>query len=113
MAKKWSRGRVALHRDRGEPVSDPCFDVRLWLQTESQRGWIWAYNLEHLDLVRRFVQAPLREGIPWHDRGRKMTVVARLPSWMQEAKNHSEVLRTIARSTCSFSDVRRRATRRT
>lgn len=102
MAKKWSRGTVALHRDRCEPASDPYFDVRLWLQTETRHGWVWAYNLEHLDLIRRFVQAPLREGIPWHDHGRKMTLVARLPSWMQQAKNRGEVLRAIARIHASL-----------
>ncbi|MEH0422708.1 hypothetical protein [Streptomyces sp. B21-083] len=97
LAKDWSRGGVALHRDRHAPATDPYFDVRLWLQTETRHGWVWAYNLEHLDLIRRFVRAPLREGIPWHDHGRRMTVVARLPAWMQQAKNRDEVLRAIAR----------------
>jgi hypothetical protein len=102
MAKEWSRGGVALHRDRHAPATDPYFDVRLWLQTETRHGWVWAYNLEHLDLIKRFVQAPLREGIPWHDHGRKMTVVARLPAWMQQAKNRDEVLRAIARIHASL-----------
>ncbi|MFI6564056.1 hypothetical protein [Streptomyces sp. NPDC050534] len=102
MAKDWSRGGVALHRDRYAPATDPYFDVHLWLQTETRHGWVWAYNLEHLDLIRRFVQAPLREGIPWHDRGRRMTVVARLPAWMQQAKNRDEVLRGIARIHASL-----------
>ncbi|MCX5096589.1 hypothetical protein OOK36_49325 [Streptomyces sp. NBC_00365] len=102
MAKEWSRGCVALHRDRYEPATDPYFDVRLWLQTETRHGWVWAYNLEHLDLIRRFVQASLREGIPWHDHGRRMTVVTRLPAWMQQAKNRDEVLRAIARIHASL-----------
>ncbi|MFC8972409.1 hypothetical protein ACFT39_10180 [[Kitasatospora] papulosa] len=97
VVREWSRGGVVLHRDRHAPATDPYFDVRLWLQAETRHGWIWAYNLEHLDLIRRFVQAPLREAIPWHDHGRKMTVVARLPAWMQQAKNRDEVLRAIAR----------------
>ncbi|MFF6787471.1 hypothetical protein ACFY9C_00130 [Streptomyces filamentosus] len=102
MAKEWSRGSVALHRGRRAPATDPYFNARLWLQTETRHGWVWAYNLEHLDLIRRFVQAPLREGIPWHDHGRKMTVVARLPAWMQQAKNRDEVLRAIARVHASL-----------
>ncbi len=96
-AKEWSRERLALHRDRYEPAVDPYFGFRLWLQTETRHGRIWAYNLEHLDLIARFVRAPLREGVPWHDQGRRMTVVARLPAWMQQAKNRDEVLRAIAR----------------
>lgn len=102
MAKEWSGGGVALHRDRHAPATDPYFHVRLRLQTETRHGWVWAYNLEHLDLLRRFVQAPLREGIPWHDHGRRMTVVARLPAWMQQAKNRDEVLRAIARIHASL-----------
>ncbi|WP_413760666.1 hypothetical protein [Streptomyces sp. MMBL 11-3] len=105
MAKDWSRGGVALHRDRHAPATDPYFDVRLRLQIETRHGWVWAYNLEHLELIRRFVQAPLREGIPWHDHGRKMTVVARLPAWMQQAKNRDEVLRAITRIHASLLHV--------
>ncbi|MEV5565611.1 hypothetical protein AB0L54_22245, partial [Streptomyces sp. NPDC052196] len=101
-SKGWNRRVLALHRDRHAPATDPYFDVRLWLQTETRHGWVWAYNLEHLDLIRRFVQAPLREGIPWHKPGGKMTVVARLPGWMQQARNRDEVLRAIARIHASL-----------
>ncbi|MEV5518778.1 hypothetical protein AB0L50_38825 [Streptomyces flaveolus] len=101
-AKQWSGRGVALHRDRHTPATDPYFGLPLWLQTETRHGWVWAYNLEHLDLIRRFVQASLREGIPWHDHGRKMTVVARLPAWMQHAKNRDEVLRAIDRIHASL-----------
>ena len=101
-AKESRRGGLTLHRDPYGSARDPYFGVRLWLQTETRHGWVWAYNLEHLDLIRRFVQAPLREGIPWHDHGRKMTVVARLPAWMQQAKNRDEVLRAIARIHASL-----------
>ncbi|MFE0172314.1 hypothetical protein ACFWZ2_08335 [Streptomyces sp. NPDC059002] len=96
-AREWSRGGVVLHRDPHAPATDPYFGARLWLQTETRHGWVWAYDLEHLDLIKGFVQASLREGIPWHDHGRKMTAVARLPAWMQQAKNRDEVLRAIAR----------------
>ncbi|QES46521.1 hypothetical protein DEJ50_00250 [Streptomyces venezuelae] len=101
-AKEWIRGRVALHRDPHKPAADPYFDIRLWLQIETRHGWVWAYNLEHLDLIGRFVQAPLREGIPWHEPGRRMTVLARLPVWMQRAKNRDEVMRAIARIHASM-----------
>ncbi|MEU5686145.1 hypothetical protein [Streptomyces venezuelae] len=96
-AKESRRGGLAFRRDPCGSARDPYFGARLWLQTETRHGWVWAYNLEHLDLLKRFVQAQLREGIPWNDHGRKMTVVARLPAWMQQAKNRDEVLRAIAR----------------
>ncbi|MCP3757863.1 hypothetical protein [Streptomyces sp. TBY4] len=96
-AKERNRGSVSLHRDPHAPATDPHFGIRLWLQAETRHGWVWAYDLEHLDLITRFVRASLREGIPWHDHGRKMTVVARLPAWMKQAKNRDDVLRAIAR----------------
>ncbi|MFD7879100.1 hypothetical protein ACFV5G_34250, partial [Streptomyces sp. NPDC059766] len=68
----------------------------LWLETTTRHGTIWAYNLEHLDLLRRFVAASLRERAPWYEHGRKMTYVARLPAWIKSAKNRDEVLRAIA-----------------
>ncbi|MFF3348298.1 hypothetical protein [Streptomyces sp. NPDC002779] len=69
----------------------------LWLRAETRHGELWAYSLEHLDLIRRFVAADLRERAPWYEHGRKMTVVARLPAWVKSAKNRTEVLRVIDR----------------
>lgn len=69
----------------------------LWLRTGTRHGELWAYNLQHLDLIRRFVAADLRERAPWYDHGRKMTLVARLPAWMKSAKNRDEVLRAVNR----------------
>ncbi|MFD8996428.1 hypothetical protein [Streptomyces abikoensis] len=48
------------------------------------------------------MEAPLREGFAWHDHGRKKTVVACLPAWMQQAKNRDEVLRAITRIRASL-----------
>ncbi|WP_262059573.1 hypothetical protein [Streptomyces sp. STR69] len=75
----------------------PCSRPPLWLSTGTRHGELWAYNLQHLDLIRRFVAADLRERAPWYDHGRKMTLVARLPAWMKSAKNRDEVLRAVDR----------------
>ncbi|TFV33745.1 hypothetical protein E4K10_39985 [Streptomyces sp. T1317-0309] len=48
----------------------------LWLQLESRHGWLWAYNLEHLDLIHRFVQASLRERA--YDTGQSADLVVRV-----------------------------------
>ena len=74
-----------------------CYRPALWLRAETRHGELWAYNLEHLDVIRRFVAADLRERAPWYDTGRKMTLVARLPAWIKSAKNRGEVLRAIDR----------------
>ncbi|MGE9697748.1 hypothetical protein [Streptomyces sp. NRRL F-5630] len=102
LSQLWSGRSVALPRGTAEPAKDPYFGVPLWLQIETRHGWLWAYDLEHLDLLRRFVQAPLRERAPWYGTGPKMTLVARLPLWIKRAKNRDEILRAIARIRASL-----------
>lgn len=47
---------VLLTFSRGPgPINDPYFQVPLWLQTETRHGRIWAYNPEHLEIIRQFV----------------------------------------------------------
>ncbi|GAA2919039.1 hypothetical protein GCM10020221_14140 [Streptomyces thioluteus] len=79
------------------PPTDPYFQLPLHLQTETRHGRLWAYNPEHLMLIRQFVAAPLRERAPWYEPGRKMTLLARLPAWVKRSKNRAEVLRAIDR----------------
>jgi hypothetical protein len=80
-----------------------CYRPPLWLRAETRHGVLWAYNLEHLDLIRRFVAADLRERAPWYDTGHKMTLVARLPAWIKSAKNRDEVLHAIDRIRASVT----------
>ena len=81
----------------------PCHRPPLWLRAGTRHGELWAYNLEHLDLIRRFVAADLRERAPWYDTGRKMTLVAKLPAWIKSAKNRTEVLHAIDRLRASVT----------
>ncbi|MFI8789628.1 hypothetical protein [Streptomyces sp. NPDC055105] len=95
-------GEFRLFRGRGE-ATDPHFGLPLWLQAETRHGWVWAYNPEHLELLRQFVRAPMRERAPWDAQVKKMTVVARLPTWIKSAKNRGEVLRAIDRIRSSLA----------
>lgn len=90
---------LARSSQRGDGRCRPA----LWLQTGTRHGVVWAYNLEQLDLLGRFVSAPLRERPPWYEHGRKMTYVARLPAWIKRAKNRDEVLRAIDRLRASVT----------
>ncbi|GGX35134.1 hypothetical protein [Streptomyces noursei] len=90
-------GRGLVFGFGAEPITDPSFDVPLWLQTETRHGPLWAYDLEHLQLIGQFVQASLRERAPWYETGGKMTFLARLPAWIKQAENRAEVLRAIDR----------------
>lgn len=91
-----------LNRAPSEPVPVTV----LWLSARTRHGTIWAYNLEHLDLLRRFVAAGLRERDPWYTHGPKMTSVGRLPAWMKAARNRAEVLRVIDRMRASVVNSR-------
>lgn len=88
------------------PAGDPYFRIPVWLRTETRHGWLWAYNLEHLACIRRFVAASLRERAPWYDTGQRMTLVARLPVWIKSAKNRDEVLRAIGRMQATLGPGR-------
>lgn len=105
LSRMWSGRVVTLSRGTAHPATDPYFGLPLWLQVESRHGWLWAYNLDHLDLIRRFVQASLRERAPWYDTGQNMTLVARLPAWIKRAKNRDEVLRAVSRIHASLIDA--------
>ncbi|MFM9448619.1 hypothetical protein [Streptomyces acidiscabies] len=77
---------------------------RLWLESGTRHGTIWAYNLEHLTVLRDFVAADLREHAPWYEHEhRRMTYVAKLPAWIKSAKNRTEILRTIDRLRTSVT----------
>ncbi|MGW3142473.1 hypothetical protein [Streptomyces sp. NPDC001139] len=102
LSRVWSGRCVALPAGTAQPATDPYFGLPLWLQVETRHGWLWAYNPEHLDLIRRFVQAPLRERAPWYDTGQKMTLVARLPTWIKRAKHRDEILRAVSRIQASL-----------
>lgn len=97
-----SRIDTGPHRTTRRP-GEGCHRPALWLRAGTRHGELWAYNLEHLDLIRRFVAADLRERAPWYDTGRKMTLVARLPAWIKSAKNRTEVLRAIDRLRASVT----------
>ncbi|MET8962027.1 hypothetical protein ACWEQ2_31995 [Streptomyces sp. NPDC004096] len=97
LSRVWNGCVVTPSSGTAQPATDPYFGLPLWLQHETRHGWLWAYNLEHLDLIRRFVQASLRERAPWYDTGQKMTLVARLPAWIKRARNRDEILRVVSR----------------
>ncbi|WP_062176519.1 hypothetical protein [Dysgonomonas macrotermitis] len=70
---------------------DPLFNYPLWLQGEVKRNLFWAYNREHLEEIRSYVDAELRERQSLY----LMTMVARLPQFIKEAKNRDDILKKI------------------
>ena len=78
----------------GEPV-DPWFLLPLWLTSELRGHTVWAFNDRHLDALRSWVAADLRERTPRP--GAAMSMLEKLPAWMSSAKNRDDVLAVIDR----------------
>ncbi len=88
LARDWT-DRHAVY---GAPV-DPYFQLPLALQAPCIGHVVWAYNLEHADVLRRFVEATHRARTP--EQGRQMSLVERLPGWFTSAKNRDAVSRAL------------------
>ncbi|GLZ32733.1 hypothetical protein Lesp02_49210 [Lentzea sp. NBRC 105346] len=74
----------------GPPI-DPYFELPLWLRADCRGHTLWAYNEAHLLYLEQYVSAKLRERgeIPG------MTMVARLPAWLKDAKHRDDVLHAL------------------
>nr|WP_042365846.1 hypothetical protein [Streptacidiphilus neutrinimicus] len=97
LAKTHTSRRLVFPHGTGHAMTDPYFGLPLLLQTETRHGWLWAYNPAHLTLIHDYVAASLRERAPWYDTRKKMTLLARLPTWIKHAKNRTEILHAIDR----------------
>jgi predicted RNA-binding Zn-ribbon protein involved in translation (DUF1610 family) len=88
-----SRAKVVWHR--GNPVGphDPVFGLPLFLQVPACGETLWAVSQAHLDFLRAYVQADLRERTPnWNG-----SLASRLPTWIKTRKNRDAVLRAVKR----------------
>jgi rubredoxin len=75
--------------------SDPWFGLPLWLQADFRGHTVWAFGAEHLQVLRDFVAAHLREHRPLS--GAAMSMLERLPAWMTSAKNRDGVVAVLDR----------------
>lgn len=67
--------------------------AELWLSILLRDGKLWAYNLEHLEFIKNYVSANLRERSLENISNK--SIGSRLPKWMSSKKNRSEVLKAI------------------
>ena len=71
----------------GPPV-DPTFGLALRLQTPCLGHTLWAYNPKHLDFLRSYVEAKVRERVP----NANASLASRLPKWLKLARNRRSAL---------------------
>lgn len=74
-------------------ATDPNFGFQLWLQYPVDGNIFWAYNYEHLEYLRKYVSAKLREeGIV-----SQYSLTQILPNFIKLAKNRDKILKIIER----------------
>jgi len=85
----------------GKP-EDWYFHRPLWLQAPCAGHTLWAYNLDHLNYVGKYIQADLREkqkdGSGW------TSMLNRLPRWMKAANNRDAIRTAIEKLRQSLMD---------
>jgi len=70
----------------------------LWLQTPCCGQVLWALNEKHLDWLEGYVAATLRERKRSSEFGwSNKSLASRLPMWVKQAKNRSDILAGIGR----------------
>lgn len=76
---------------QGDLPVDPYFGYDLWLQAECCGKILWVYNENHLQTLRSYIEARIRDG---RYRG-KWSMITRLPHWVKAAKNRDCVVKSI------------------
>ena len=74
-------------------ATDPNFDLQLWLQIPIDDNILWAYNYDHLDYLKKYVSAKLRE----EHAVTKNSMTQKLPDFIKLAKNRERILKAIER----------------
>ncbi|CAN5499945.1 hypothetical protein BH10ACT3_BH10ACT3_04610 [soil metagenome] len=78
-----------------EPVrsegTDPMFGLDLWLRAPFRGDLLWAYNAEHLQFLKNYVTARVREREPKQN----SSLASRLPKWIKSAKNRDDLVAAI------------------
>ncbi|MBF4515379.1 hypothetical protein IRZ71_03460 [Flavobacterium sp. ANB] len=86
--------RFVLNSDTAV-VREGCFNAELWYQKEFDESIFWAFNLEHINYLERYIKAELRER---SNKGSSSgSLISRLPKFVKEAKNRQKLLKIIER----------------
>lgn len=72
---------------------DPYFHLPLWLSINVGENLFWAYNYQHLNFIKDFVVAKLRERNIGNMSNKSLG--SRLPKWITSHKNRDIIVKTI------------------
>lgn len=69
---------------------DSIFGLELALKETTRHGTVWVYGKPHLNELKQYIEAKLREGVT-----EEWSYFSRLPTWLKSAKNREIVLKAI------------------
>lgn len=78
----------------GQPF-DCYFKFKLWYTKNFKGNILFAYNIEHLNFLENYIGDKIRERKTKEGQWRNGSLQSRLPKWMLESKNRSELLKAI------------------
>ncbi|MDB4728559.1 hypothetical protein OAF63_07180 [Saprospiraceae bacterium] len=82
---------IQWYQYRNDKATDPYFGFDLWLQTSIKDNVLWLYNTDHLEYLKEYVEAKLRE-----DEGRhKYSMITNLPQWVKSSKNRDVIVKKL------------------
>jgi len=95
---KENKYKILWYRYRNDKASDPYFGFDLLLQTDIKDNVLWLYNTDHLDYLKEYVEAKLRE-----DNGRhKYSMITNLPQWVKSSKNRDVIVKKLNKLKYEF-----------
>lgn len=73
--------------------TDPYFSFSFWYRVKTPWGTLWAYNLEHLEIIEHYITQTdrSRNRIPIQND----SIASRLPQWAKSAKNREILIKII------------------
>ena len=82
---------------RDGKITDTVFGLPLWLQEDFRGEIFWAFNYSHLEALRAYIGAKLRERgiLPINTQSKNRSMVSRLPDYIKKAKNRDALLKLI------------------
>jgi hypothetical protein len=75
--------------------TEKFYNYKLFLFTNFKGEVFWAYNMEHLNFLERYIEAKIRErgNLPFSNK----SLISRIPKWMKTAKNREELIKKIGK----------------
>lgn len=72
-------------------IKDQYYGLDFWYKINFKNNCLWAYNLEHLNDIQKYVEAEVRK----RHNGEYQSVLEKLPKWISSKKNRPEIVKAL------------------